>query len=70
MTRCEICLRDHSADRTEYLVREYLDLNKARFNPLFGRNAARCQSEVAKTLLARGISEISNIFGPIQIRVA
>lgn len=66
--KCAICQRDHSTDQTEYLVREYLELNSARFDRMFGHNAARCQSEIAKELLTRGIVEIPNIFGPIPVR--
>ena len=49
------------------LIREYLDLNKARFG-LFGNNAAMAQTKVAAELIKRGVTQIPNIFGPIPVR--
>ena len=66
--KCEICKQDHSTQSSDYLIREYLELNKARFDRMFGRNATRCQAVVAHVLITRGITEIPNIFGPIEIR--
>ena len=53
---------------TEVLEREYLELNKAGFNDVFGQTARRAQDIVSAELLSRGISQIPNIFGAIQIR--
>lgn len=51
----------------EHLMDEYLSLNKARFNDVFGAQAKYMQAKVASMLHARGITEIPNIFGPIQV---
>lgn len=51
------------------LMREYLDLNKAGFCRIFGHNAKREQDIVSVELMARGISEIPNIFGAIPVRL-
>lgn len=53
---------------TESLCREYLEMNKAIFNPMFGHNAAAWQEEVAKELQARGVTEIPNPFGAIPVK--
>ena len=53
---------------TEYLQAEYLELNKARFNSMFGHSAAQAQARVAKALHSRGITHIPNIFGDIEVR--
>lgn len=50
------------------LMREYLDLCKHSLNNVFGGNARRALTVVANQLLARGITEIPNIFGPIKVR--
>lgn len=65
---CNICRNDHDNQSNEYLIREYLELNKARFNRIFGHNAARCQTNVATALINRSITQIPNIFGPIPVR--
>jgi hypothetical protein len=53
---------------TEALFREYLEMNKAIFNPMFGHNAAAHQEKIAEELNARGVTEIPNPFGAIPIR--
>ena len=53
---------------TEMLCKEYLELNKARFDRMFGHNAEKEQSLVAQELLARGVTHIPNIFGSIEVR--
>ncbi|OPZ48253.1 MAG: hypothetical protein BWY95_00960 [Bacteroidetes bacterium ADurb.BinA104] len=52
----------------EHLMDEYLSLNKARFNDVFDAQTKYIQAKVASMLHARGITEIPNIFGPIQVR--
>ena len=51
----------------EHLQKEYLELTKACFG-IFGGHAQRAKNQVAHMLLEQGITEIPNIFGPIQIR--
>lgn len=53
---------------TEALCRGYLEMNKAIFNPLFRRNAAAWQEQIATELHARGITEIPNPFGAIRVK--
>lgn len=65
---CDICKENHQDWSTERLISEYRELNKARFNRIFGHNAERCQINVAQTLIDRNVTEIPNIFGAIQIR--
>lgn len=67
-TKCNICLNNHNEWSTERLMKEYLELSKARLNSMFGMNAAKCQTNVAQALFDRNITEIPNIFGPIEIR--
>lgn len=52
----------------EHLMSEYSSLVKASFNRLFGRAATEALNQVADVLLKRGITEIPNIFGSIQVR--
>lgn len=52
----------------EMLMREYLDMNKAAFDQVFGHNAKRQRASVAGELQRRGIVEIPNIFGAIPVR--
>ena len=66
--KCEICKHDHSQQSSEFLAKEYLMLNAARFDRMFGHNAARCQAVIADVLIVRGITHIDNIFGPIEVR--
>ncbi len=50
------------------LMAEYLELNKAGFNAIFGHNARREQDVITDELHRRNIHEIPNIFGPIPVR--
>jgi hypothetical protein len=52
---------------TPSLMKEYLELQKASFG-IFGANAKRAANEIVDELLSRGVTEIPNIFGPIQLR--
>ena len=52
----------------EVLMREYLEMNKAGFDKVFGANARRRGNEIADELLRRGITEIPNIFSTIKVR--
>ena len=65
--RCPGCGSAVTTD--EHLMSEYLDLQKHSFSKMFGHNAATAQNEVAEILLARGITEIPNIFGAIPVKV-
>ena len=53
----------------EHLMSEYLEMRKAESDRMFGHNAQVARKQVAAKLIARGITEIPNIFGPIAIRV-
>ena len=53
----------------EYLVREYLALQKASFDRVFGHNAERQRKIVGSELIRRGITSIPNIFGAIPVKV-
>lgn len=53
---------------TEHLEKEYLSLARARFDRMFGHNAARAQAACGRMLVARGVRSIANIFGPIEVR--
>jgi hypothetical protein len=52
----------------ELLMREYLAMNKAGFDRMFGMNARRHGNACADALLARGITHVPNIFGPIEVK--
>jgi hypothetical protein len=65
---CNICRQDHDKQSSKHLAREYLELNKARLDRMFGYNAARCQKVIALVLRGRGFTHIDNIFGPIEIQ--
>lgn len=56
-------LRECSA---ESLASEYMNMMRASFG-MFGHNAATMGNLCAEELIARGITEIPNIFGPIKI---
>ena len=49
------------------LIMEYGRGMRACFAPMFGFNARVMQREIAAELLRRGVQEIPNIFGPIQV---
>jgi len=51
----------------ETLAKEYLALQKAALNPMFGRNAKQAANEIVAILHGRGIYEIANMFGPIPV---
>lgn len=51
----------------DQLVSEYKTGMKHTFSKVFGRNAKIAQNLVADELIRRGITEIPNMFGPIQI---
>ena len=64
--KCPVC---GSVNLTnEHLMREYLEMNKASFDRMFGRNAEEARIAIADELIWRGIDEIPNIFGPIPVR--
>lgn len=50
------------------LTREYLAAMRDGLGALFGHNARRFGNLVADELLARGVTELPNLFGPIQVR--
>ena len=54
----------------EQLLGEYQQAVKARFDRLFGRNAAVYQNIVADELHKRGITSFPGLFGPIEIEQA
>jgi len=57
-----------SSPTDQHLQKEYQELTKASFDRMFGHNAERARREVARLLIyERGVREIYNIFGPIQI---
>ena len=66
--KCDICQWDHASQDNASLSKKYLEMNKAGFDITFGRNARKCGDNIAEILLGRGITEVPNIFGPIQIR--
>jgi len=51
----------------EHLMKEYLQMQKASFNAMFGRNACQARVRIARQLHARGITHIPNIFGSIEV---
>jgi hypothetical protein len=52
----------------EDLQREYHEATKAGFNQLFGHNARAFGNLVVDELRTRGITQLPNIFGPIEVR--
>ncbi len=65
----ETCPGCHSSNlTTEHLIKEYSDLSRASLDRMFGHNALDARDKVAALLLARGVTEIPNTFGPIPIR--
>ncbi len=52
----------------EQLIKEYLEVTKDGFNRMFGHNARAFSNLIVDELLARGITEIPNIFGAISVR--
>jgi hypothetical protein len=52
----------------EDLTREYHELHRACFGEMFGHNAQKDFNLVVDELLARGITELPNIFGPIPVK--
>ena len=50
------------------LMSEYLTMQKAAFDRVFGRNATKARDLIAMELQSRGIKEIPNIFGNIPVR--
>ena len=52
----------------DHLTREYLTMRRAEFDRVFGQNAKRARKEIAEILIGLGVTEIPNIFGPIQIQ--
>ena len=54
--------------RPEQIRREYRELVKASFNKTFGYNARTQFNVLVDELLAAGITELPNAFGPIQVK--
>lgn len=52
----------------EALIAEYLAMNKAGFNNVFGGNARAAGNLLAAELLRRGIDSIPNPFGAIPVK--
>jgi hypothetical protein len=81
MTDAGSCFRDADA-RTDYqqtraalktysdeaLTREYFEYQKAGFDSMFGHNAREFFNLIADELISRGITQLPNIFGPIEVR--
>jgi len=62
-------MNDLGRMNNEQLMREYLDMNRASFDRMFGMNAKRRLNACVDELLSRGITEIPSIFGtPIVVR--
>ncbi len=51
----------------EYLMREFLQMQRAGFNRIFGHNAVQARLRIARELKRRGIYKIPNIFGDIEV---
>ncbi len=66
LDRCPQCGSCNVTD--EHLLREYRQGMRHCFDRMFGHNARKAQNEVAAELLSRGITEMPNIFGAIQIK--
>lgn len=49
------------------LAREYKDMLRASFGRLFGHNARAAFNLVVDELLIRGVKEIPNLFGPLEV---
>ena len=52
----------------DMLQRDYLEAQRDSFGNLFGHNARRFGNLVVDEMLSRGLTEIPNIFGAIQVR--
>lgn len=52
---------------TVRLAREYLQAQGNSLGQMFGHNAKKAMKLLASELLARGVVEIPNIFGPIPV---
>jgi hypothetical protein len=50
------------------LMAEFLSMQKAAFDTVFGGNATKARQLIAGELQSRGIKEIPNIFGNIPVR--
>jgi hypothetical protein len=51
----------------DQLTRDYLDRMRDCFHDMFGHNARRFQDLLGEELIARGIRQLPNIFGPIAV---
>lgn len=56
------------AYQDKQLVENYHETLRASFDRMFGHNARQYFNLVADELIRRGITEIPNIFGPIQVK--
>ena len=66
--QCPVCLRVNPDN--EHLQYEYIEMMKASLgHGLFKKNAIWMFKVVATMLLARGVTEIPNIFGPIRVQI-
>jgi hypothetical protein len=52
----------------QQLIDRYLESKRDGFNRLFGHHARKFGDLVTDELLARGITQIPNIFGPIDVK--
>lgn len=52
---------------TDTLVREYQGRMRDCFNAIFGHAASRAQDLIGSELIQRGITEIPNLFGSIEV---
>ena len=64
---CDWCRVIRANDEVAALSREYLEMSRASFDRLFGHNAKARRKQIGAALLARGITQIPNIFGPINV---
>lgn len=51
----------------QHLMKEYLEMQRASLNRMFGQNACQARVRIARQLQARGITHIPNIFGSIAV---
>lgn len=62
-TRAEL-----TASTDDELQRAYLEAQRDGLNHMFGHNARKFGNLVADELLSRGVTQIPNLFGPIEVQ--